>query len=123
MLATSCCSNLQDHLERCSSRLQDRTTPNPSEIRAFEQELLDIVEAQTSSHANGQAEPYFLELVLQTWTIIVKLIRRRIFHDNFSGATLIDISEIDYGYVDALFSLNIGALLPSIDFDLATVLG
>lgn len=123
MLVKPWCSNLQDHYERCKSRLQDSTTPNPAEVRSYEQELLDIVESQVSSHANGNVPKEFLDLVFQTWLIIVKLIRRRIFQDDFSGATLMRISEFDYGYADALFSLSIGALLPSIDFDVNVALG
>lgn len=123
MLAASWCLALQEHLERCSSRLQDPSTPSQEDICALEKQLLDIVESLVSKLGEREVKTSILQQVLGSWTVIVQLIRRRIFQDDFSGAALIKITEIDCGYNDALFSLSISALVPAIDFELTAALG
>lgn len=106
----------------CNNR---KITPAPKDINELEDALLKIVQDFTTliPPEDLLLDHWFVQKVLDVWSIIVALIQRRIFDDDTSGATLIKVNEIDYLYNDALCSLYIGACLPVVDFELTTALG
>lgn len=124
-LPTTKNSNLLDHLEKCQNKLMVETTPTRFEITDLITELTLMIEnaLKDRSPSDWTFMQALSEEVLINWYAIVKLIRRRVFNDDFSGAALIAVAEIDYLHADAMASMYIGSLLPVIDFEITMPLG